>query len=397
MRRSKLVSAVFIAVAIAGAAVVAQRGQQPDRRVRVEPGQPCPQGMTEVRRDSCQPPEMPPPSIVDYRPKSTVVAPDHLVPKAKFPLVDIHNHQTVSAANIEQLIKQMDAMNLRVMVNLSGGSGDRLKQNVEFIRSSPHKDRFRVFANVEFNGAGSPGWKEKAAADLETAIKNGAIGFKIFKNLGLSSMKADGSRLTIDDPELDPLFEVCARLNVPVLIHTADPAQFFEQIDFSNERWLELALFPGRQYPGSKFPSFETLADERDRLFKRHPKTRFIAAHFGWHGNDLGRAAKMLDSMPNLYFEVGAVLYEFGRQPRASREFFTKYQDRILFGKDAYEPTEYPYYFRVFETGDEYFDYYRNYHAFWKLYGMSLPDAVLRKLYNENAFKVAPGLPPIAR
>ena len=175
MRRSKLVSAVFIAVAIAGAAVVAQRGQQPDRRVRVEPGQPCPQGMTEVRRDSCQPPEMPPPSIVDYRPKSTVVAPDHLVPKAKFPLVDIHNHQTVSAANIEQLIKEMDAMNLRVMVNLSGGSGDRLKQNVEFIRSSPHKDRFRVFANVDFNGAGSPGWKEKAAADLETAIKSGAI------------------------------------------------------------------------------------------------------------------------------------------------------------------------------------------------------------------------------
>ena len=241
------------------------------------------------------------------------------------------------------------------------------------------------------------GWKEKAAAELETAIKDGAIGFKIFKNLGLSSTKADGSRLAIDDPELDPLFEVCARLNVPVLIHTADPAQFFEEIDFSNERWLELALFPGRQYPSSKFPSFETLAGERDRLFARHPKTRFIAAHFGWHGNDLGRAAKMLDSMPNVYFEVGAVLYEFGRQPRAAREFFTKYQDRILFGKDAYEPTEYPYYFRVFETGDEYFDYYRNYHAFWKLYGMSLPDAVLRKLYNENAFKVAPGLPPIAR
>jgi predicted TIM-barrel fold metal-dependent hydrolase len=397
MRRSQLVSAVFVAVALAGAAVVAQRGQQPDRRVRVESGKPCPQGMTEVRRDQCQPPEMTPPSIVDYRPKSTVVADEHLVPKAKFPFVDIHNHQTVSAANIDQLIKEMDAMNLRVMVNLSGGSGDRLKQNVEFIRSSPHKDRFRVFANVNFNGAGSPGWKEKAAAELEAAIKDGAIGFKIFKNLGLSSMKADGSRLQIDDPDLDPLFDVCARLNVPVLIHTADPAQFFEEIDFSNERWLELALFPGRQYPSSKFPSFETLAGERDRLFKRHPKTRFIAAHFGWHGNDLGRAARMLDAMPNVYFEVGAVLYEFGRQPRASREFFTKYQDRILFGKDAYEPSEYPYYFRVFETGDEYFDYYRNYHAFWKLYGMSLPDPILRKLYFENALKVAPGLPQTAR
>jgi hypothetical protein len=235
--------------------VIAQRGQQPDRRVHIESGKPCPQGMTEVRRDQCQPPEMAPPSIVDYRPKSTVVAEEHLVPKAKFPFVDIHNHQTVSATNVEQLIKEMDAMNLRVMVNLSGGTGSRLKQNVEFIRNSPYKDRFRVFANVNFDGAGAPGWKEKAAAELETAIKDGAIGFKIFKNLGLSSMKADGSRLQIDDPDLDPLFDVCARLNVPVLIHTADPAQFFEEIDFSNERWLELALFPGRQYPRSRFPA----------------------------------------------------------------------------------------------------------------------------------------------
>jgi predicted TIM-barrel fold metal-dependent hydrolase len=128
-------------------------------------------------------------------------------------------------------------------------------------------------------------------------------------------------------------------------------------------------------------------------MFARNPKTRFIAAHFGWHGNDLGRAAGMLDRMPNVYFEVGAVLYEFGRQPRAAREFFTKYQDRVLFGKDAYQPSEYPYYFRVFETTDEYFDYYRQYHAFWKLYGMGLSDEVLKKLYYGNALKVVPGLP----
>jgi predicted TIM-barrel fold metal-dependent hydrolase len=180
---------------------------------------------------------------------------------------------------------------------------------------------------------------------------------------------------------------------VPVFIHTADPAQFFEPIDFTNERWLELALFPSRRYPADKFPSFETLAGERDRAFARNPKTRFVVAHFGWHGNDLGRAARMLDSMPNVYLEVSAVLYEFGRQPRASREFFTKYKDRVVFGKDAYQPSEYPYYFRVFETNDEYFDYYRDYHASWKLYGMGLPDEVLKNLYYRNALKVAPGLP----
>jgi predicted TIM-barrel fold metal-dependent hydrolase len=392
MRRFVLVSVLALIVVFASAGS-AQRGGRPDRGQRVEPGQPCPAGMTEVRPGDCQPPELPAPSILDYRPKSTVVADEHLVPRARFPVVDIHNHQNVNADNIDRLLKEMDDLNLRVMVNLSGGSGDRLKQNVDFTRNSPHKDRFRVFANVSFNGAGTPGWADKAARELEDAIRHGAIGLKIFKGLGLSDRKADGSRLQIDDPELDPIWQACARLNVPVLIHTADPAQFFEAIDFTNERWLELALFPRRQYPADKFPSFETLAGERDRMFKRNSKTRFIAAHFGWHGNDLGRAARMLEAMPNVYFEVGAVLYEFGRQPRGAREFFTKYQDRVLFGKDAYQPSEYPFYFRVFETNDEYFDYYRDYHAFWKLYGMGLPDVVLKKLYYQNALKVAPGLP----
>ena len=250
-----------------------------------------------------------------------------------------------------------------------------------------------MFANVNFNGAGAPGWKEKEIAGLEQAVKDGAIGLKIFKNLGLSAKKADGSRLKVDDPDLDPIWQTAARLNIPVIIHVADPAQFFEPIDYKNERWLELALFPNRQYPREQFPSFEDLMGERDRMFARNPKTRFINAHFGWHGNDFGRAAKHLDTLPNVVLEVGAVLYEFGRQPRASREFFTKYQDRVLFGKDAYEPSEYPYYWRVFETNDEYFDYYRGYHAFWKLNGMGLPDAVLRKLYYQNALRMTPGLP----
>jgi predicted TIM-barrel fold metal-dependent hydrolase len=278
-------------------------------------------------------------------------------------------------------------------VNLTGGSGERLKQNVDTIRAGKYADRFRVFANVMWDGAGGPGWAENEVAGLEHAVKNGAIGLKVAKNLGLSARKADGSRLKVDDPDLDPVWAACARLNIPVLIHIADPAQFFEPVDYKNERWLELALFPNRQYPQDRYPSFEQLVGERDRMFARHPKTRFIAAHFAWHGNDLGRAARMLDKMPHVYLEVGAVLYEFGRQPRASREFFTKYQDRILFGKDAYAPTEYPYFFRVFETNDEYFDYYRDYHAMYKMYGMGLTDTVLKKLYYQNALKITPGLP----
>jgi predicted TIM-barrel fold metal-dependent hydrolase len=187
---------------------------------------------------------------------------------------------------------------------------------------------------------------------------------------------------------------MCARLNVPVLIHTAEPPEFFEPIDYANERWLELALFRDRRYQDtSAFPRFEALIAERDRMFKKHPNTRYIAAHFGYHAFDLARAGRELDAMPNLNFDVAAVLYDFGRQPRAARAFFTKYQDRILFGKDSWQPTEYPYYWRTFETGDEYFDYYRDYHAFWKLYGLDLPDAVLRKLYYANALRLVPGLP----
>jgi predicted TIM-barrel fold metal-dependent hydrolase len=132
---------------------------------------------------------------------------------------------------------------------------------------------------------------------------------------------------------------------------------------------------------------------ERNRMFKKHPGTRFIAAHFAYHGNDLGRMAKLFDEVPNVYTEVGAILAELGRQPRAAHDFFVKYQDRVLFGKDSFQPDEYPYYWRVFETADEYFDYYRDYHAFWKLYGMALPDQVLRKLYYQNALKIVPGLP----
>jgi predicted TIM-barrel fold metal-dependent hydrolase len=403
MRGFQLVS--IVAVAAAGAGLVAQQQTQGQRggrggrgalanAVQIQADEECPPGTTEVRRGRCQKPELPSPSIVDYRPKSTVVAPEHPVPRAKFPVVDSHSHLRITPEIIEQTIAEMNALNLQVLVNLTAGSGDRLRQAVEAIRTSKYPDRFRVFANVNWNGAGGPGWREREVAALEQAFKDGAIGLKVTKGLGLSEKKADGTRLKVDDPDLDPIWQTAARHNVPVIIHVADPAQFFEPIDYKNERWLEMALFfPGRQYPRDRYPSFEELAGERDRMFARNSKTRFINAHFGWHGNDLGRTAKHLDALPNVVLEVGAVLYEFGRQPRGSREFFIKYQDRVLFGKDAYEPSEYPYYWRVFETTDEYFDYYRDYHAFWKLYGMGLPDNVLRKLYYQNALKVIPGLP----
>jgi predicted TIM-barrel fold metal-dependent hydrolase len=353
-----------------------------------------PPGQTEVRPGRYQAPEFPPPSIVDYRPKSTLVVAEHPVPRAKYPVVDVHSHQPnpISPEAFDRVVAAMDRLNLRLMVNLSGGSGERLRKGLDAIAASPHKDRMVLFANVDFSNVG-PGFGAKAAQQLEADIKAGAKGLKIYKNLGLRTRRADGGRLRLDDPELAPVWEACARLNVPVLIHTVDPASFFDPIDFTNERWLELALFNDRRYQDPSIPRFEEVVAERDRLFANHPKARFIVAHMGWHANDLGRLSKLMDRLPNISVEVGAILYDLGRQPRAARDFFVKYQDRVMFGKDSFQPDEYPYYWRVFETKDEYFDYYRDYHAFWKLYGMDVPDDVLRKLYYRNALTIVPGLP----
>ena len=396
MRGTSIV-AIVVAMVVGIAAAQKPNGQR--RGPGRTPGVPmvdgeCPPGTTETRPGRCQAPELPPPSILDYRPRNTLVRTETPVPKAKYPAVDIHSHTGPTPETIERLITEMDAMNLRVLVNLSGGADPAaIKQKTDFIRSSKHADRFAVFANVDFEGAGAPGWADKAVADLEQSVRNGAVGLKIFKSLGLTTKKHDGTRLKVDDPVLKPVWDACARFDIPVIIHTAEPMEFFSPLDYKNERWLELALFPERRnyHPGQ--PTFEELQAERDRMFEANPKTTYIGAHFAYYGHNLPGAAKLLDRLPNVVLEVSAVLYEFGRQPRAARDFFVKYQDRILFGKDSYAPTEFPYYWRVFETRDEYFDYYRDYHATWKLYGMDLPDDVLKKIYYKNALRVTPRLP----
>jgi predicted TIM-barrel fold metal-dependent hydrolase len=280
------------------------------------------------------------------------------------------------------------------MIDASGASGERLAQSLEAIRTSKYQDRVVMFTQLNLRDVG-PGSGQKIAQQLEADIKAGALGLgEIMKSFGLTIKKTDGSRLKLDDPELDVVWDTAARLNIPVFIHVADPAEFFQPLDYRNERWLELALYPDRRYQDrSRFPDFETLMGERDRMIAKHPKTTWVLAHLGWHAQNLARLGAIFDKHPNVYSEVGAVLYDIGRQPRFAREFFIKYQDRLLFGKDSYQPDEYPYYWRVFETNDEYFDYYRDYHAFWKLYGIGLPDAELRKLYYGNALKLVPRLP----
>jgi uncharacterized protein len=332
------------------------------------------------------------PTIEEYQPKSTLVTPEHKPQRAKYPFVDIHSHHwNPTPEYVDKLVKEMDTINLRVLVNLSGGTGESLKKTLAVMKGR-YPNRFVVFANLSYDDLNTPGYGKRAAARLEQDVKNGAQGLKIFKNYGMDLKYANGERVHVDDPEFDPVWEKCAELKIPVLIHIAEPSAFFDPWDYHNERWEELREFPQRARPPSKYPPFETLVAERDRMFAKHPRTNFIAAHLAFHGNDLARLGKLFDTHPNVYVDIAAVLAELGRQPYSARDFLVKYQDRVLMGKDIYDVNEYKWYFRALETRDEYFEYYRKRHAFWRIYGFEVPDEVLRKIYYENALKLVPGL-----
>ncbi|MBT8291887.1 MAG: amidohydrolase [Eudoraea sp.] len=331
-------------------------------------------------------------SFEEYNPKSTLVVTKNIVEKARYPFIDIHSHQfKMATQDLSELVSSMDKMNMAVMVNLSGGSGEGFKNIMDNINQN-YPNRFVVFANVNFTGVGNPDWADNAVRQLEEDVKNGAKGLKIYKSLGLRNKDIDGNRIGIDDRRLDPIWAKCGELEIPVLIHAADPKSFWDSMDSSNERWLELKTRPRRKRSATNPAPWEQIIGEQHNMFKKHPQTKFINAHMGWYANNLQKLAELMDEMPNMYVGIGAVIAELGRQPRNARNFFIKYQDRILFGKDSYQPKEFPTYFRVLETNDEYFPYYKKYHAFWAMYGLNLPDEVLKKVYYKNAIKLLPGI-----
>lgn len=343
-------------------------------------------------RPAAQPPIM---YWEEYEPVSTLVVPEHPTTKSRYPFVDVHAHQfraaDLSGAQIDALLEAMDDMNMGVMVNLSGGSGERLQGAIRNM-SGRHPGRFVHFANISFEGIDEPGWGERTAAQLARDVASGAVGLKIYKNLGMTAVDGSGARIPVDDPRIEPVWDKAGELGIPVLIHSADPAPFWDEQDRYNERWFELKERPERIRPADQFPPWEQIIAEQHHMFEKHPQTTFINAHLGWLGNDLDALGALFDRYPNVYSETGAVLAELGRQPRKAKAFLTQYKDRILFGKDAWGPTEYHAYFRTFETDDEYFDYYRKRHAFWKLYGIGLDDDVLRHIYYKNALRIVPGL-----
>ena len=330
--------------------------------------------------------------IEEYSPKSTLINKKTKLKRSKYPFVDVHNHQfDMPLKNLNKLVAEMDSLNMGFMINLSGFRGLYLKKSLENIKENA-PNRFGLFLNIDFEAIDESNFEATQTALIDSAVNSGVMGLKVYKSLGLTDIDSEGNRIPINDPRLAPIWDTCGKNKIPVLIHSGEPSSFWHPKDKFNERWLELRQKPNRFRDPDTNPSFEEVLAEQHEVFKKHPNTIFINAHLGWMGNDLDRLENHLDTFPNVMTEIGAVLAELGRQPKRARSFFIKYQDRILFGKDSYKVSEYYTYFRVLETDDEYFDYYRKRHAHWKMYGLALPDTVLQKLYYKNALDLFPAI-----
>ena len=341
--------------------------------------------------------------IGEYSPKSTLVVDENKIYRSKFPFIDVHSHHwDMPIQDLSTLVSEMDSLNMAYLINLSGsglatffGKQDLMEKNltssIKNVKENFPK-RFGVFFNINFNRIDDENFKRNTTLLINDAVNQGAIGLKVYKNLGLNLRDSKGKRVPVDDERLDFIWEECAKLNIPVLIHSGEPKAFFDPIDKFNERWLHAREKPNSFRSSDQYPAFDKVMLEQHNMFRKHSKTTFINAHFGWYANDLSKLSKILDELQNVSVEFGAVINELGRQPRAAKKFFIEYQDRILFGKDIYKKDEYYIYFRVLETSDEYIQYYRKRHGLWRLYGMGLPDDVLKKIYYENALKMFPSI-----
>lgn len=341
--------------------------------------------------------------IEEYSPISTLIVPSNPKTKSKFPFIDVHSHHwNMPIMNLENLTQEMDSLNMVFQINLSGSglavfSGNQELMNLNLSKSINNvkenfPERFGIFVNVDLSKIGRKNFREDTEKNLENAAKLGAIGLKIYKNLGLNLKDGKGNRVKVDDDRLQFIWEKCAQLGFPVLIHSGEPIAFFDDIDKFNERWLHARQRPSSFRPSDKYPSFNEVMSEQYNMFKKNPNTIFINAHLGWYGNNLEKLDSQLNDLPNVYTEFGAVINELGRQPVSARKFFVKHQDKILFGKDNYNKEEYFLYFQVLETNDEYIEYFRKRHGLWRLYGLNLPDSILKKVYHENALKIFPSI-----
>jgi predicted TIM-barrel fold metal-dependent hydrolase len=328
--------------------------------------------------------------LSDFEPRSTLKTTVHEVARPRFPAIDYHNH--LDSLDPGAVLSIMDECGIERLVNITMKVGSEAFEILGKFASAS-KDRFSTIGWMDWSGIDSPGFFQKSVDYLERLVEHGAVGFKIWKDLGLTVRDSNSNLLRVDDERLDPLFDKARELDLPVMFHTADPLAFFEPIDRFNERYAELAAHPDWSFHGAQFSRRE-LIDQRNSVFARHPRTRFVAAHLGEGPEDLATVCAMLEAHPNVSVDISARIAELGRQPYTARDFFLKHADRILFGTDLLPEIEmYRLHYRFLETADEYFAYpsHASRQGRWMIYGISLPDDVLRKIYRENALRLLPG------
>lgn len=324
--------------------------------------------------------------LSDFDPRTMLVTRQHIIEKAKFPAVDFHNH--LDGMDPADLLPIMDRCGIEHLINITMRTGDEGMSMIDKFQGHP-SNRFSAIGWMDWSDLPVPGFFDRAVERLERMVDCGAIGLKIWKDLGISLFDEHDQLLRIDDERLGPLFAKAGEIGVPVMFHIADPDAFFLPIDRFNERYEELAAHPEWSFHDSLFSKDDLLA-QRDNVFARHPETTFIAAHVAEKPENLDYVGDLLDRNPNLIIDIGARVAELGRQPFTARDFFVRYADRILFGTDLVPEEEmYQLHFRFLETSDEYFDYpsHASRQGRWKIYGLDLPDDVLNKVYRENAMR----------
>ena len=353
-----------------------------------------------------QKPEFHPAPEVPAMPKALMKLPRTNITRAKFPAIDFHFHGRAlrTADDYRKLIQLMDATGIRLICNMDGGFGKAFDENMK--TGAPFRDRIVHFARLNWQGVNEPGWTARTTAELERCFKAGAPGLKIAKELGLTVKNADGSYMQADDARLDPIWDLCAQYNRPVMIHLSDSYGRFLPIGPENERY-EAGLWHSdtkENYYMTGHPTMDVIERAREHMHDKHPKTRFVNAHLAMLYYDMDKVAALLDKYPNADVEISATVQDLGRAPRLSRAFFMKYQDRILFGSDG-NPSRgidefWVPHWRFLETFDEHFDHPAQLrsatgaplHGRWRIYGISLPDEVLRKVYYQNALRYLPSV-----
>ena len=339
----------------------------------------------------------------EFEPKSMLVVPEHPVARAKFAVIDVHTHISSVAGRLDEMVRWMDQINLKTMVNLTAGYGERLRQNVHNLQER-YAGRFFNCVEPAYDKIREPGFAKWQADEIERGKRAGAVGVKVLKTLGLYLREniKEGPLVKVDDGRFDPMWEAAGELGMPIFIHTSDPDAFFTPVDRFNERWQELGHHPDWSFYGKDYPPKAELLAARNRVIAKHPKTTFVCLHVANHPENLDEVSSWLDKYPNMRVEMAARLGELGRQPRRARRFFDEYQDRIMFGTDAspgeggtpqqdLKPAMYQIYFRWLETLDEYFDYAPSRtppQGRWRIYGIGLPDAMLQKVYHNNAARL---------